>query len=232
LAVGDQRYTVESFFIPNTFVETLEIEILESDEENEEDDYEDDFSNYISLHPIPEGEIDLCLNDLLSMVKKFCKMFRSPTRNNEALQKCMSYNMKEIHGPNDRIKYQMELILYMLQKFLSIQIPIKKALIDLGEFDKFPSEEEIAVISDVVNALETVEYGLLKLFLWLQYQYGGWLISVMNLCLINLRFSLSLNLSLKLNLENRINECRNENVGLLRLMEKWKKGKNDLVQFA
>ena len=45
----------------------------------------------------------------------------------------------------------------MLNRFMTLKIPVKKALIDFKLDSMFPSEEELDTIAELVTALDTIE---------------------------------------------------------------------------
>ena len=57
------------------------------------------------------------------------------------------------------VKTRWSSLVIMLERTIQIKLPIQKALLDLGE-DKYLSDQEIAVISSTVEALNPIKIAL------------------------------------------------------------------------
>ncbi len=107
------------------------------------------------------------LNDrfapLINRVRKISKSFRrSPLKNDLLEKKCQDHGLRPKPLLYDT-KTRWNSMLAMLKRFLSLKEVIQEILVEMDSAQDFPSEEELAVLSGVVEALEIVEEGSLEL---------------------------------------------------------------------
>ena len=142
-------------------------------EEESEEDEEDAQADPVMLAEV-DGEPNLVefgeameLNDrfgpLIQKVRKISKSFRrSPLKNDLLEKKCQEKGMKPKPLVSDT-KTRWNSMLAMLKRFLEMKDLVGEVLSEMDTTRDFPAEEELRLLSDLVEALEIVEDGSLEL---------------------------------------------------------------------
>lgn len=133
----------------------MEVDVIDEYDESESDGLTFAADDTLHLQVFPE--LDENFANLIQKVRKVVCLFKhSPTKNDDVLQKYV----KAEHGTELSLtldcKTRWSSMFTMLERFLKLQGPIRKSLIDLKSTIVF-SELEFTQIENLVRALETVK---------------------------------------------------------------------------
>jgi len=139
-----------------------EVSNLKDIDENDEVDSENDEDLGLQIHN-EEREIndEICLNEiigpLIEKIRKIVRIFRrSPTRNDDFLQKHVKAELgKELKLILD-CKTRWNSLLFMLERFYQLKSCVQKALIDVKIEISF-TKEELDIVSFIIAALAPVK---------------------------------------------------------------------------
>lgn len=135
------------------------------EDEGEEDEDQDDNSSSFCEEEGAETDIELQeeYSAVVSKIRKIVKAFRvSPMRNDALQEACLAEDKKPLTLLIDT-KTRWNSLLKMLDRFLEMKGIVAKTLVDLSLIDLYPSNSEIQLAKEMVNALEVVEAGALAL---------------------------------------------------------------------
>jgi len=139
-----------------------EVSNLKDIDENDEVDSENDEDLGLQIHN-EEREIndEICLNEiigpLIEKIRKVVRIFRrSPTRNDDFLQKHVKAELgKELKLILD-CKTRWNSLLFMLERFYQLKSCVQKVLIDVKIEISF-TKEELDIVSSIIAALAPVK---------------------------------------------------------------------------
>lgn len=135
-------------------------EVEESDETDTEEELEIDVNfSMDDLYTTNEAELtgDCNIAELISKVRDVVKLFRrSPTKNDEILQKYVLSDFKEDLNLTLDCKTRWSSLLSMFKRFDKLKICIQKALLDLKSDISF-TQNEYDIISSIKNMLLPVK---------------------------------------------------------------------------
>ena len=96
---------------------------------------------------------------MVTKTRRIVKIFKRSALKNETLQTYVQENYPNGLNVVLDCKTRWSSLVNMLERTIQIKLPIQKALLDLGE-DKYLSDQEIAVISSTVEALNPIKIAL------------------------------------------------------------------------
>ncbi len=100
---------------------------------------------------------------LINRVRKISRSFRrSPLKNDLLEKKCQEKNIRPKPLMIDT-KTRWHSMLAMLKRFLEMQETVREVLLEMDTAFDFPNQDELALLSNIVEALEIVEEGSLEL---------------------------------------------------------------------
>ena len=129
----------------------------ESDNDTEDSDDDDDgewVEEETSLSPI---NLNSNYREIVEKVVKIVKFFRKSTVKNELLQDLIEADFKKEYALVKNCPTRWNGLLRLLRRFVKVKDPIHHALVDLKKTDMFPVENDIIIIEDMVNTLDSVE---------------------------------------------------------------------------
>ena len=91
------------------------------------------------------------------MVVKIVKFFRKSPKRNDALQELILADFKKEYALVKNCPTRWNCLLNLLRRFIKVKGPIHHALVDLKKTDMMPVEDDIKIIEDMANTLESVE---------------------------------------------------------------------------
>ncbi len=135
----------------------------EEEDEDEEDQEEADEAQWEEEAVANEVELSEFLSSTIKKVRRIVLFFkRSPSRNDK-LQKAFEVaSLKPLSLLLD-MKTRWNTMLSMVKRFLETKGTIAKVLVELSSINLYPSEEELKLLQETVDALEVIESASLAL---------------------------------------------------------------------
>ena len=157
------QLALQDVFYRNQSIRTESVDTSETDEQDVNDDDEsDDDDGLLVLGSTAEISIVLNLDtyEMVNKVRRIVKIFKRSPLKNEILQRYV----KEIYPNGLNVildcKTRWSSLVNMLERIIQIKLPIQKALLDLGYEDINIRDQEIEVISSIVEAINPIKIAL------------------------------------------------------------------------
>ena len=157
------QLAIQDVFYRNQSIRTESVDTSETDEQDENDnDESDDDDGLLVLGSTAEIPIVLNLDtyEMVNKVRRIVKIFKRSPLKNEILQRYV----KEIYPNGLNVildcKTRWSSLVNMLERIIQIKLPIQKALLDLGYEDINIRDQEIEVISSIVEAINPIKIAL------------------------------------------------------------------------
>ena len=138
-----------------------ETDNVDEESDNETGDSEDDDDSCGEWVEDETSRSPITLNsnyrEIVDKVVKIVKFFRKSAVRNELLQELIEADLKKEYALVKNCPTRWNCLLRLLSRFVKVKDHIHHALVDLRKADMFPVENDIIIIEDMVNTLESVE---------------------------------------------------------------------------
>ena len=100
---------------------------------------------------------------IIKKIRKIAKMFRTSPTKMDSLRKILREKYGKEYSIQKDMKVRWNSMLDMLRRFQNVKDGIKETLQEYSQLDLFPSNQELDIVENMVDALEIIEISAVAL---------------------------------------------------------------------